>query len=554
MKPVTLNELTGLIHPHDLPRTEASLIQRTAPMSAAELEAIANGLLLMPEPQESAVRLLFRRWSEVDLAAATTFLTKLPDGPAATAAAAMSARLLGNDAAAARAWAASLADMTWPEERPLEMRPGVPNPFSQVLHRQAGSGSSIKEIAWHTIINSLCRCDPEQAVAAWRQARACGVGCRMLVHRLIAAMAKIPQQALAFIQELDDPAIALDALGSYVQNIAGHSPGEALELIGRMEPGPDRDQVINKVLYAAPSLVGRAQKLYSEEASDYEFISMKQALVALGTREAVRQMVEFPDLIAWKEQAWDTFRDLLEIYGQEKEIRALVSEDLPAAVLSGAASALATTKRTASTQESVELLRRFGPTDDGIVGAVAEYLAEEQGMVAAAEFIASMPKDERGFNWNYACRGGMREDPTATIEWCRDHWSAIPLTHPLRDAIWEWLKSDKSTAIAWSLAHPDPAWRDRLLRIIIEAEAHGHPQRCAEIIAGRIEEEPQASTDPLWIWLAALVCTQWHAARQEEAAAWAGKLPPSPVREAAEAVIRGERHCSDYRLAEEGGP
>jgi len=209
---------------------------------------------------------------------------------------------------------------------------------------------------------------------------------------------------------------------------------------------------------------------------------------------------------------------------------------------------------TASTQESIDLLLRFGPTDDGIVGAVAEYLAEEQGMVAAADFISLMPKDERGFNWNYACRGAMSQDPAATIEWCREHWSAIPLTHPLRDAIWEWLKSDKSTAIAWSLAQPDAAWRERLLRIIIEAETHGHPQRCAEIIAGRPQEEAQASSNPLWIWLAALVCTQWRAARLAEAAAWAGKLPPSPVREAAEAVIRGERHCADYRLAEEGGP
>jgi len=547
MKPVTLMELTRLIHPHDLPRTEAALIQRTAQMSAAELEAIANGLLLMPELQESAVRLLFRRWSEVDLAAATFFLTKLPDGSADIAAASMSARLVWHDAVAARAWAVSLADMTWP-------RRGMPNALCNVLNRLPALGSSIKEIAWHTIINSLCRCAPEQAVAAWREAKACGVGCRMLVRGLVAAMSEMPEQALAFIEELDDGVLALEALGSHVQNIAGHSPEQALELIGRMEPGLDRDQVINNVLYAAPSLVGRAQKLYSEEASDYEFIMMKQAMAALGTREAVRQMVEFPDLIGWKEQAWDTFRDLLEIGGQEEEIRALLSEDLPAAVLSGAASALATTKRTASTQESIDLLLRFGPTDDGIVGAVAGYLAEEQGIVAAADFIASMPKDERGFNWNYACKGGMRQDPAATIEWCREHWSAIPLTHPLRDAIWEWLKSDKSTAIAWSLAHPEPAWRERLLRIIIEAEAHRHPQRCSEIIAGRLQEEAQASSDPLWIWLAALVCTQWRTARQAEAAAWAGKLPPSPVREAAEAVIRGERHCADYRLAEEGGP
>ncbi len=551
MKAVTLLDLASFVHPHDLPRTEASLIKHTTMLSGAELAAIANGFL-RHEAHEAVVRLLFRRWSEEDLAAATNFLTQLPGRTAAIAAASIAARLTGKDAASARAWAVSLADMTLPGDEPLEMRPGVLNPFSHVLHRHTGGRSPVERAAWHTIINILSRRAPEQAVETWRQANARGVGCRTLVPGLVAAMSGMPGQALAFISELDDGDLALEALGSYAQSIAAQSPDQALELVGRMEQGHDRDQVLSNLLYAAPSIVGRVQKLYSENASDYEFSCIKHSLVSLGTREAVRQMVEYPDLIKWYRLTWEVFCDLLRSGEEEAKVRELLAEDLPATVLSGAASALATSGRTADARAAADLLRRFGPADDSVVSLVAESLAEAHGVEEAADLILSMPEDQRAFTWNRACRGGMRYDPAATITWCRDHWSEIPLKHPLRDAMWEWLGSDKSAAMASSRAQPDAQWRDRLLRIIVEHQAHGHPQLCAEMITDRIRMDDRALSDPVWIWLAAVVCTQWRAARQAEAAAWTGTLPHSPLREAAEAVVRGEHHCADYKPPEDG--
>ena len=548
MKPQILSELRSLLVPFDSPRTEASLLLRVRKFEAAECRAAADQL--EDSSDEAVVRIIFLRWSEIDLDSATRALPTLQERTARVACQAMASRLVRCDANAARQWAKSLASLSWNPESPLEMRPGVVNPFAQRVKRSTGNGSPVERAVWEIIIQALCRRSAKEAVNAWREANAVGVNCPRMVPSLVRAMEDEPEMALSFIGELGDGEAAVQALAAHVQNVASRSPEEALRLISEIEEGSDRDRLLNDMLYAAPALVGKAYSLYSEDASDYEFIRMKQSLVTLGTEAAAQQMVDFPDLISWTRQAWEVFIDLVEQVGEESNVRALLDRALPGGVLSGAASALATSGSGITPKESAELLRRYGPADDYVVKIVAEALAESEGMKEAAGFISEMP-GELHFAFNGALEGAIKRDPAEAIEWCRLNWDAVRLRHPLQDAMWKWLRQDKAGAISYAQDHGDQAWRQRLLRIIIEHEAHGHPQKCGVMIADEFRLNPAASADPLWVWLTALVCKQWREARANEAWEWTNQLPDSPARTAAEKVVSGNAHCADYQLQDE---
>ena len=549
MKAQLLHELTALVNPYDSPRTEAALLLRVREFEAADFLTLAEQIA-DDSTAEIIVQIVFLRWSEMDKDAATRMLPKLHERTACVACTAMATRLVRHDAASARRWAVSLSDVSWKTPAPLEMRPGLKNPFSHLIKRFTGEGSPVEVAVWETIVRELCGVTVEEAVEAWREANAAGVTCPRLVPEIVRAMAEKPDMALSFIRELGDGAVAVEALAAHLQNVASRSPEEALRLIAEMEAGRDRDQLLTQVIHGVPALVGKACSLYSEEASDYEFSGMKQSMVALGTEGAVQQMVDFPALISWTRQAWEVFLDLLGTPEKEAKVRALLDRSLPGPILSGAASALATHGTGISPKESAELLRRYGPADDYVVQCVAKALAEAEGMEEAAAFIRDMPGEVR-FAFNGALEGAIKRNPKEAIEWCRLNWDAERLCNPLEDAMWKWLHNDKAGAISWALDHPDAAWRQRLLRIIIEHEAHQHPQNCAAMILGELRENSAAAAEPLWVWLTALVCTQWREVRVREALEWTHQLPDSPAKAAAEKVVSGTAHCADYRLQDE---
>jgi hypothetical protein len=124
------------------------------------------------------------------------------------------------------------------------------------------------------------------------------------------------------------------------------------------------------------------------------------------------------------------------------------------------------------------------------------------------------------------------------------------LALPLRDAIWQWMRGDKPAAISYAQSHSDPAWRERLLRVIIEHEAHHHPQQCAVMIAEEFQRDASLASAPTWVWLTALVCDKWSEARIGEATAWVGLLPASRAKDAAERIVRREGDCGDYAIKE----
>jgi hypothetical protein len=527
-----LVELMERVRPFDLPRTEAALIRRIAGFSADDFISIA-GQLCAAQADEAVVRLVFLRWVEIDLAAATAALMDLDEMSASCGAKAIAVRLMRMDPATARRWAASLAATEWKSEAPLEMRPGVANPFAHLANRALGNASRVEIAAWQVIISALCRKSAKEAVDAWRQADACGVSCPQLVPNLVRSMADAPEMAIGFIRGLRDGDLAVEAFAAHVQNLASKSPAQALGLLAGMETGQDRDRILCELLYEAPELVGRAFELFSDEASDYEFICMKNALAKLGTQEAVRQMTDFPELISWNRQAWEVFTALLERQGEEHKIRALLDGEFAGPILSGAGSALATSSCANNPEGAAELLRRYGAADDYVLDLVAESLGEAEGMDAAAAFISDMP-DEPPFALTAALRGALRRDPAEAMEWCRLHWDQDRLTHPLRDGMWQWLRNGKSAAIEWARSQADAAWRGRLLRIIIEAEAHHHPQECAAWIDDQFRKDSDSSSDPVWVWLTALVCTQWREARPNEAIEWAETLLSSGAKVAAQ--------------------
>lgn len=549
MKAQLLDELTALVAPHDSPRTEAALLLRVRKFEPRDYRTIVEQIA-GDSTDDTIVRIVFLRWSEIDLDSATRMLPELHERTACVAATAMASRLVRHDAASARHWAVSLSAVSWKTETLLEMRPGMESPLSGRIKRFMGEGSPVERAVWGTIIRALCRVSAEEAVEAWREANATGVTCPRMVPEIVSAMAEKPGMALSFIRELGDGEVAVEALAAHVQNVASRSPEEALRLISEMEQGSDRDRLLNAVLYVMPALVGKARGLYSEEASDGEFLSMKHSMVALGTEAAAQQMVEFPELISWTRQAWEVFFDLLRKPGEEAKVRALLDRALPGPILSGAASALATSGSGISPRESAELLRRYGPADDYVVDWVAEALAEANGMEEAAAFIREMPGELR-FAFTGAMRGAIKRNPAEAIEWCRLNWDAERLKNPLQDAMWKWLNNDKAGAISWAQNHHDATWRQRLLRIIIEHEAHQHPQNCAAMIADEFRLNSAAAADPLWVRLTALVCTQWREARRSEAQEWTHQLPDSPARAAAEEIVSGKAHCADYQLHDE---
>jgi hypothetical protein len=544
-----LAELMERVWPFDLPRTEAALIRRIEGFNAEEFITLSKELCVA-QADEVVLRLIFLRWAEVDLAAATAALIEMDGLSASHGAKAIAVRLMRTDAAAARRWAASLAGIEWKPEALLEIRPGVTNPFAHVLKQGLGNASRVESAAWQEIISALCRKSVTEAVEAWREASACGVTCPKLVPNMVRAMAATPEMAISFIGELSDGELAVEALASYVRNLALKSPEQALDLLTKIETGRDRDRILSELLYDAPGLVGRTCALYSDEASDFEFICMKNALVKLGTHEAVRQMTDFPELISWTRQAWEVFSDLLEKQGEEPHIKALLDMELPRPVLSGAASALATSGCTTDPKGAAELLSRYGPADDYVVDLVVESLAEAQGMDAAAALIADMP-DEPQFAMTAAVMGAMKQDPIEAMEWCRVHWDPDRLDHPLDTGMRQWLRDEKSAAVEWARSHTDAAWRGRLLKIIIESEAHHHPQQCAAWIGEQFRDDSASSSDPVWVWLTALVCTQWREARLSEATEWAENLSNSIAKDAATRILRGEAHCADYSLKDE---
>lgn len=541
-----LVELMERVRPFDLPRTEAALIRRIAGFGADDFISVA-GQLCDARADEAIVRLVFLRWAETDLAAATAALAGMDGTTASHAAKAIAVRLMRTDAAAARRWAASLAAFEWKSEAPLETRPGVANPFAHLVNHGSGNGSRAEITAWQAIISALCRKSAKEGVDAWREADACGVSCPQLVPNLVRSMADAPEMAIEFIGQLHDGELAVEAFAAHVQNLASKSPAQALDFLAEMETGRDRDRILSELLHDAPELVGRAFEFFSDDASDYEFICMKNALVKLGTQEAVRQMTDFPDLISWNRQAWEVFIDLLEKDGEEPEIRALLDGEVTGPIRSGAGSALATSSCASDPNGAAELVRRYGPADDYVVDLVAESLGEAEGMDAAAAFISDMP-DEPRFAFTAALRGAMRRDPAQAMEWCRVHWNSDRLGHPLQDGMRQWLRNGKSTAIEWAQSHADAAWRGRLLRIIIETEAHHHPQQCAAWIGDQFRKDQVSTSDPVWVWLTALVCTQWREARLNEAMEWTETLSSSVAKVAAQKILRGEAHCADYRL------
>jgi hypothetical protein len=420
-----LQHLSALVLPFDLPRSEAALIQHTNAFSSEECGAAA-AQMAGDDCDNAVVRVIFRRWADVDLPAATKALRSLTGNTARLAAKAISARLLRSGSAIARQWAVSLQKVKWKAEPLLEMRPGVVNPLAEAARLRVGTGSLVERAVWEVIITSLCSHSAVEALAAWREANACGVNCRSLVRTLVAAMADEPEMAVRFIQELGDRDAALEALSAHLQNIAAKSPQKALELLKQMECGENRDRLLNEVLYEAPALVGRFCSLYSDSASDFECICMKHSLVSLGTEAATAQMVEFPELIPWYRLAWEVFIDLLKEPGEEPRVRALLERDLPGPLLSAVASALAASCRHSNAGDAAELLRRFGPADDYAVTLVAEALGQSEGMDAAAAFIADMPGDRR-FDFSGAMRGATARNPGEALEWCRRHWESAKL-------------------------------------------------------------------------------------------------------------------------------
>ena len=549
MIPQNLVELMERVWPFDHPRTEAALMRRIEDFTADDFITLSKQWCAA-QADEVVVRLFFLRWAEIDLAAATAALIEMEGLSASHGARAIAVRLMRTDVASARRWAASLADMKWKPDALLEIRPGVTSPFAHLVNPGPGHASRVESAAWKEIISTLCRKSATQAVDAWHEANACGVACPQLVPSLVRAMADTPEMAMRFIGELSDGELAVEALAAHVRNMASKSPGQALELLTKIEMGRDRDRILSELLYDAPELVGRVCGLYSDEASDFEFICMKNALVNLGTQAAVRQMTDFPELISWHRQAWEVFSDLLEKQGEEPHIKALLEVEIPGPIRTGAASALATSNCAADPQGAAELLRRYGPADDHVVDLVAESLAEAEGMDAAVALISDMP-DESQFALTAAVRGAMRRDPGEVMEWCRVHWDPDRLDHPLEKGMWQWLQDERSAAVEWAQSHTDAAWRGRLLRIIIEAEAHHHPQQCAAWIGDQFQKDAAFSSDPVWVWLTALVCTQWREARPSEAMEWAETLSSSLAKLAAQRILRGEAHCADYRLQDD---
>jgi hypothetical protein len=137
---------------------------------------------------------------------------------------AIAVRLMRTDAADARRWAASLADIEWKSEALLEFRPGLTYPFAHVLKQGLGNASRVESAAWQEIISALCRKSATETV---------------------------------------------EALASYVRSLALRSPEQTLDLLTEIETGRYCDRVLSELLHDAPGLFGRTCALYSDEATEW---------------------------------------------------------------------------------------------------------------------------------------------------------------------------------------------------------------------------------------------------------------------------------------------